>query len=306
MTSTLRPRTRRTKNELQQILDATRAIIKEEAMRVTIRHLFYRLVSLNLVQKSERAYRNLCALLARWRRREQLPWTAFADNTRWHLGKATHNSLHEMLISTAATYRRNLWASSKTYLEIWTEKDAIAGILLEAADPFGVPVFPLKGFASLTSLHGAAETFRKQIEQGKEARITYFGDHDPSGRCIDMKAEATLRDDFGVDVSFERKAVTQEQIAEYGLPTRPTKKSDSRARGFVGESVEIDALSPKLLRAMVEETITAHIDKGEYERLKATEKQERNSFLNAMAGFPKGTDPFEHARFLSEALDNFV
>ena len=42
-------------------------------------------------------------------------------------------------------------------------------------------------------------------------------------------------------VVFERLAVTPDQIHELGLPTRPTKASDSRAKGFDGGSVEVDA-----------------------------------------------------------------
>lgn len=43
-------------------------------------------------------------------------------------------------------------------------------------------------------------------------------------------------------------AVTQDQIDAYDLPTRPTKETDSRSRNFHGESVEVDALPPSVLR----------------------------------------------------------
>src|SRR5262252_5706026 len=38
---------------------------------------------------------------------------------------------------------------------------------------------------------------------------------------------------------LKRLAVTEEQIEEWSLPTRPTKRSDSRARSF-GSSVSVD------------------------------------------------------------------
>jgi hypothetical protein len=44
------------------------------------------------------------------------------------------------------------------------------------------------------------------------------------------------------------------------LPTRPTKATDSRAKLFSGESVEVDAIPPKVLRALVSDCITRHID----------------------------------------------
>jgi hypothetical protein len=54
-------------------------------------------------------------------------------------------------------------------------------------------------------------------------------------------------------VVFERVAVTEAQITEYQLPTRPTKPRDSRAKGFRGRSVEVDAMSREVLLALVEQ-----------------------------------------------------
>ena len=55
--------------------------------------------------------------------------------------------------------------------------------------------------------------------------------------------------------------MTEIQIDQFGLPTRPTKQSDSRARGFDGGSVEVDAIPPTVLRQIIEDAITQHIDR---------------------------------------------
>ena len=188
------------------------------------------------------------------------------------------------LEETIRTYRYNLWADEAVHVEIWVEKDAIASILLEAADPWRVQVFPFRGFASLTSLYNAAETFREKQAEGKTVHVYYFGDHDPSGVAIDPAAVAALGDDFGVAVEFERVAVTHAQIAAYGLPTRPTKATDSRAKGFAGESVEIDAMPRDVLIGLVEQCITQHLPSDALARLVATEREQRASleqYLNA-------------------------
>jgi hypothetical protein len=50
-------------------------------------------------------------------------------------------------------------------------------------------------------------------------------------------------------MTFERIAVTPGQIAEWHLPSRPTKKSDTRAAAFGDDdSVELDAVDPRMLR----------------------------------------------------------
>ena len=63
--------------------------------------------------------------------------------------------------------------------------------------------------------------------------------------------------------------------AEFGLPTRPTKASDARSRGFVGESVEVDAIAPAELRALVHNAIEQHINKRALRALQIAERSER-------------------------------
>ena len=70
--------------------------------------------------------------------------------------------------------------------------------------------------------------------------------------------------------------VTREQITALGLPTRPTKKTDTRARNFEGESVELDAIPPKQLRKIVEAVILRHVDPQRLAVLKVAEESERD------------------------------
>ena len=80
-------------------------------------------------------------------------------------------------------------------------------------------------------------------------------------RCVrDHQAKVTR---FSPDARVARLAVTTEQVDEYDLPTRPTRASNSRAAGFQGGSVEVDAIPAAKLRAPVEEAITRHIDEHE-------------------------------------------
>jgi len=143
------------------------------------------------------------------------------------------------------------------------------------ADSFGVKVLPLRGFASGTAIYNAAEAFKAYIEAGYDVHVYYFGDYDPSGLAIDQSAERALRDDHGVDVEFERVAVTPEQIKVYDLPTRPTKTTDRRSKNFQGESVEIDAMPMDVLRHLVEYSISRNISRAEWQAELEIEEQER-------------------------------
>jgi hypothetical protein len=57
--------------------------------------------------------------------------------------------------------------------------------------------------------------------------------------------------------------------------TRPTKASDTRSKGFGNISVELDAIDPNALRALVQETIEQHLPPDQFAVLKAAEQSER-------------------------------
>ncbi len=109
-------------------------------------------------------------------------------------------------------------------------------------------------------------------------RAYYFGDHDPSGVDMPRKVEADLRE-FAPDteIHFECVAVTPEQIEAWELPTRPTKKTDTRSKNFDGEGVEVDALPPAELRQLVSDCIARHIDADLLTETKRIEELERES-----------------------------
>ena len=57
------------------------------------------------------------------------------------------------------------------------------------------------------------------------------------------------------------------------LATRPTKKSDTRSKSFGSTiSVELDAIEPNQLRALVQEAIERHLPPEQFEILKAVGK----------------------------------
>src|SRR5690606_12853074 len=114
--------------------------------------------------------------------------------------------------------------------------------------------------------------------EDRPAFLYYFGDYDPSGVDIPRFVDESLRELAPeAEIYFERVAVSPEQIEEYGLITRPTKKSDSRSRTFNGESVEVDAIRPRDLRELTRRCIERHISPREYEMLMTIEAQERET-----------------------------
>ena len=280
-------RVRRSKSAMGDVRDAIYEVLSEENP-MTVRQVFYQLVSLGAVDKTEAEYKQtVVRLLTEMRRDREIPFEWIADNTRWMRKPRTHDSLRSMLDFTKDTYRRALWNDQAEYVEVWLEKDALAGVLYQETQTWDVPLMVTRGYPSLSYLHAAGQTI---AEQGKPAYIYYFGDHDPSGHDITRATEAGLRE-FAPDaeIAFERVAVTETQIQFLELPTRPTKKTDSRAKSFEGESVEADAIAPATLRALVRDCIEKHIDGDALERTKLVEEQERETLVRILRNLKKGS-----------------
>ena len=191
----------------------------------------------------------------------------------------TYSSMEEMLTYTAEHYRRDSWQDQDAVVQIWPEKDALAGVLSDVTSTWNVPLMVSRGYASLSFLHYAAEII---ADQAKPTYIYFFGDHDPSGKDITRNIEDGIRE-FAPesDVTFERIAVIPEQIIEWDLPTRPTKTTDPRAKSFKGESGDVDAIPPQKLRDLAEDCIVRHIDMDRWKVSEEVETAERDR-LNEM------------------------
>ncbi len=229
------------------------------------------------------------------REKREIPFGWIEDHTRWMRAPVTYASPGEGIRALAKGYRRDLWLSAPCHVEIWCEKDALAGVSMEETIPYAVSLMVARGYSSLTYLHETAKTIE---EIGKPAYLYHFGDHDPSGQDAARDIEEKIRRYApGAEIHFERVAVTLEQIKKWNLPSRPPKTNkkgehtDKRQKKF-GEKpiVELDAVSANNLRALVRERIERHIDKRELEILKIAEASEREG-LERIAKIYAGVTP---------------
>jgi hypothetical protein len=266
-------RTRATKAAVEARRTALLDIVADmEPM--TVRQVFYQATVQGIVDKSEAGYTKVQTDLVLMRKSGELPYGWLADNTRWQRKPTTYTSPAEALQETARLYRKALWADADCYVEVWLEKDALSGVVLPVTAQYDVALMVARGYASLSFLHSAAE-YINQLDV--PTYIYHLGDFDPSGVNAGEKIEETLCDMApDADIHFERIAVEPWQIEEWNLPTRPTKSSDTRSKIFGAVSVELDAIEPNTLRAIVRGAIDQHLPEHQYGVLKAAEESERD------------------------------
>jgi hypothetical protein len=232
-------RSRATKAEMQGRLAGLKDIVAAQRP-MTVRQVFYQAEVVGLVPKTEAGYRQVGNALVAMRRSGEIPFSWITDGTRLRRHPRTFSGIEAALQHTADCYRKALWDGADVHCEIWCEKDALSGVIYPITSQYDVSLMTARGYSSLSFLAGAAEEI---TEIGKPAYIYHLGDYDPSGQDAARKIEEELRELApDAEIHFERLAVTPEQIERWNFPTRPTKQSDSRAKGFGDISVELDAI----------------------------------------------------------------
>src|SRR5262249_13820993 len=273
-------RDRRSKAEIDEIKAAIVGVLKDDHP-MTVRQVFYRLVVGNVIEKTEKEYQNVVIrLLTEMRLSGSIRFDWIVDESRPRIINRTYDSIADAARDSAQFYRRSALRECPDYVEIWCEKQALAGVIGKAADIYDVPVLISKGMPSLTQLYGTAREIYRAARAGKQTYLYQFGDHDPSGVLIPQTIKRRLREfceSFKCPPPIvERVALTEEQIEDFDLPTRPTKRDgNNHAHRFEGDSVELDALPAAELRAMVRDVIEHHISKQDLATLRVAEDSER-------------------------------
>jgi hypothetical protein len=240
----------------------------------SVRQIYYQATVHHIVDKTEQGYDKVQRCLVDLRLDDEMPFGWLVDNTRWMRKRASYDSLEEALERTAQNYRRDLWARADCYVEIWCEKDALAGVIYGVTDQYDVPLMVARGYSSVTFLKSAAEDIEARE---KPAYVYHLGDWDPSGQNAADNIENRLREFApNAEIHFEKIAVTPDQIEAWDLPRRPTKTTDSRSVAWRGgDSVELDAIAPDQLRQLVRDAIEQHIDRHHLEVTRVVEESER-------------------------------
>ena len=252
---------------------------------MSIRHIFYRMVTQNLVEKSDRVLSAAPEGDSRYAARLglALPLDRRLKSSgaleQWIRWRGELRGSRE----PASTGRRLLGEHRTPSLKCGANLGHWPVSWARYAREYVVPLFPSGGFSSLSFLYQAAAHI--QESERANAVILYVGDYDEAGVLIrPERFEKDLRGflvDWPGELRFERLAVNDDQIDSMGLPTRPPKPSDTRSPE-VRRAVEAEAIPAPAMREIVASSLQGLIPERVLTVEKLVEERERADIYSSL------------------------
>jgi len=282
--------TRRFTADSREVITKAEAICEQyaaEGYDLTLRQLFYQFVARGWLPNTDASYDRLGSIINGARLAGLIDWDHLTDRTRNLASLPTWADPASIIETAARQYREDKWAAQPEYVEVWVEKEALAGVVARPAERWQVPYFSCRGYVSQSEMHAAAQRIRHiEVHRGAKVTIVHLGDHDPSG--LDMTRDIRDRlEMFGCRASVNRIALNMDQVERYQPPPNPAKLTDSRAADYIElygpESWELDALDPATLDGLIDAEIQAHLDPEQWAADLAEEEEHQQGLVGVAA-----------------------
>ena len=278
------------------VIDQANAIITEyqaQGFVLTLRQLYYQFVARDLIANTQQSYDRIGSILNDARLAGLVDWEAIEDRTRsLAVNLRLNNPRHGLELLRDQWYGIDMWANQPQRVEVWIEKEALAGVIAGVCGELDVPYFACRGYVSQSEQWRAYRRHAyAQNANDQETVILHLGDHDPSG--IDMTRDNQDRLDLfhGYRESYvKRIALTMDQINEYEPPPNFAKQTDSRFAAYAAEfgtdSYELDALEPAMLVELIRDWVGRFRD----DDLMAVKEVQRDADLATLTEFIDGLE----------------
>lgn len=279
---------------IEEVKNSLETFFKPRGIKPTLRTMFYRLYSLQMIPNTKSAYGGLIHHLVKARKEGVVPFDAFSDGAKRSIigGISKWESISEYLdvyhsphpdFAPDATeeaeqmltyikkqcyetpsYRLGRWYNQPEYVEVWIEKDALASTFNSFLRKQDVYIAVNKGYSSWTFLYDNAMRLQEKVDDNKNIHILYFGDFDPSGDDMETGHLTNALSFFGLDeIDFHRVCVTPAQIMQYHLPEIPEAgetvekaKRDPRYQNFLEKYGRLMLVEVDAMLALVPDEFT--------------------------------------------------
>lgn len=272
---------------------------------LSVRQLFYQLVSANAIPNNQQTYKNIIALVNDARLAGRIDWDAIVDRARALLRPRNWEDAPAAVRWVHGQFQMDKWLNQPWHVEVMVEKQALEGVLEPICVELDVAYTANKGYSSATMMYEAGKRLERHAEAGKKILVCYLGDHDPSG--IDMTRDVTERLELfsrKTEIRVNRLALNMPQVRRYNPPENPTKQTDSRTPDYVanfGASCwELDALAPSVISTLIRTAILKVRDEKLWAEAVKLEERERERLVEAAEELKT---PFNRAKLAADIRD---
>ena len=269
---------------------------------ITLRTLFYRLVSLVVIPNTKNSYNKISRYVVKARKDGRIQWKGcISDENRFivqdfysHYYVSPDSYIDSKIISKLDQLSREnyyvsdilyRWYKQKHYIEVWIPNKGYTswGFVYENCQRLKWMMHNISEVEVSPNTPKESKGLWSAIRpEPKQVHILYFGDFDPSGSDMDRHIKEQLEYFALLDkIDFQRIALTRQQIAQFNLPAKPEDaetleklQRDSRTNRFIQENggelyaVELDALlaiAPDEFKEIVQDSVERYFDKGVYQ-----------------------------------------
>lgn len=206
--------------------------------RMTLRRIYYILLSKRLLKHSKGSYAGLSKLMTKLREEGLIDPHIIVDRHREVIQRTTYSNFEEAISELCESYVRNSMLQQDRYVEVWIEKDTMQHIFLNDCFFKDVPLVVSKGFTSYTFKHEALERFE---DMGKPITILYFGDFDCEGEYIPKVFKNFIMEkNSDLDIEFKKILLTIEDIEklkEFGVEDEGLTKKEHLRKEYVKDFI---------------------------------------------------------------------
>src|SRR6266849_4107735 len=156
-----------------RLVEQAAKILGEESP-MTIRQLFYRLVSIAAIENNRNDYQRVSTAITKARNDGRLRFDLIVDRSRPEYSPSVFDDAAQYAHVVSRSYRKDYWQLQPQRAEVWCEKDSVIGSIEDLTGELGIMVRVARGFLSTTKAHDLAEAIARSE---KPMTIFYLGDH---------------------------------------------------------------------------------------------------------------------------------
>ena len=230
-------------------IEQANEILSEYDQKLTIRQLYYQFVSRLIIPNNKREYQNLASLITDARYAGLVDWDAIEDRVREADVPGEWDRIDDIVDAAVEQWRSPRWRNQPKYVELWVEKDALAGVLSPIARRNHVPLSVNRGYSSASAMKVAADRMLEavgatDVEVMCDNCDAPAEDRNGSGKCNNCETKTNIvaraLDRFGGN-EFEKQVVVlylgdhdpsgedmvrdiRDRLLEFGVPNLSVQK----------------------------------------------------------------------------------